>query len=147
MWHVRNLATLITVFVLAGSPQAQAASPALSGLHAVNPPAAMAPLARNNSIRGYTHKDASWAHYGKQRHHTSRSDITFQPDNLSSGGVCIRLHDITHGGYWPNAHGVCWTDHSKKFLGTNVPAMTFTVDAHKIDAQGADTFWSGTMFY
>src|SRR5437879_4103710 len=96
MWHVRSLVTAIAVLLVTGVPQVQAASPVSSGSHAMNSPAVMVPLAGNNSVDGYTRKDDSWTYYGRERYHTSTSDITFQPNNLSSGGVCIRLYDETH---------------------------------------------------
>jgi hypothetical protein len=126
-----------------------AAAVALAAPFAIAAPAAAStiqPAEQNNSVGGYTNKDASWTVYTNQRHHTDYGDITFQPDNLSSGGVCLRLRSVRTGAIFSSS--VCWTDHSKKFLATNVLAgTTFTVEAHKVSAAGTDTYWHGTMYY
>jgi hypothetical protein len=104
------------------------------------------PAEQNNTVSGYTNKDSSWTVYTNQRHHTDYGDITFQPDNLPSGGMCIRLRSVRTGAIFSGSP--CFTDHSKKFVATGVLAgTTFTVEARKLEAAGTDTYWHGTLYY
>ncbi|MFG1608036.1 hypothetical protein [Actinoplanes sp. NPDC049265] len=98
-----------------------------------------------NPVEGYTSTGTGWTSYTNQRHDVDGGTITFKPNNLSSGGVCIRLRSARTGSVFSNT--ICWTDHSTRTLATGVLAnTTFTIDARK-QASGSDTFWSGTMNY
>lgn len=98
-----------------------------------------------NPVEGYTRTDTAWTAYTTQRHDVDGGTITFKPNNLSSGGVCIRLKSVRTGAIFSNT--ICWTDHSTRTLATGVLAnTTFTIQARK-QSSGSDTFWSGTMNY
>ncbi|BEL06252.1 hypothetical protein Q0Z83_044430 [Actinoplanes sichuanensis] len=102
-------------------------------------------MAAANPVEGYTRTDTGWTAYTFQRHDVNGGTITFKPNNLSSGGVCIRLKSVRTGAIFSDT--ICWTDHSTRTLATGVLAGTvFTIQARK-QASGTDTFWSGTMNY
>jgi hypothetical protein len=96
-----------------------------------------------NPVDGYA--ETSWTAYTNQRHDVDGGTITFKPNNLSSGGVCLRLKSVRTGAIFSNT--ICWTDHSTRTLATGVLAgTTFTVQARR-QSSGTDKYWSGTMNY
>lgn len=108
--------------------------------------AAPASAEQANNVYGYVNSNGTWTYYGKIRHHTTPGDIWFKPNNLPSGGMCMRL--IWTSGSRGQSRSICWWDHSAKYIAYNVlPGTKFRISAHKRDASGTDNYWAGTLYY
>ena len=61
-----------------------------------------AAMAAANPVEGYTRTDTGWTAYTFERHDVDGGTITFKPNNLASGGVCIRLKSVNTGAIFSN---------------------------------------------
>lgn len=107
-----------------------------------------AQAAQNNYVWGTTDGDASWVLYDTVRHDVDGTTVTFKPDQLPPGGLCLMLRNVKTGNYYGQAP--CWApgDFSAKNVAVSVPVNTdFRIRARQRISQGSTNRWSGTMRY
>ncbi|GAA1644160.1 hypothetical protein [Actinoplanes couchii] len=109
---------------------------------------AAAQAAQNNYVAGTTDGDTSWVLYSTVRHDVDGTTVTFKPDRLPPGGLCLMLFNVRTGNYY--GHAPCWGagDYTAKNVATNVATNTdFRIRAKQRTQQGSTNPWSGTMRY
>ena len=106
-----------------------------------------AQAAQNNYVQGSTPGDGSWILYETDRHDVDGTTVTFKPDRLPPGGLCLMLRNIRTGNYYGQAP--CWGagEFIAKNVAVNVPRNTdFRIRARQRSV-GSSGPWSGIMRY
>ena len=117
------------------------------GIGLIASPAA-AQAAQNNYVQGTTDGDGDWVLYNTVRHDVDGTTVTFKPDRLPPGGLCLMLLDQATGHYY--GLNPCWGagDFSAKNVAVNVPRnTTFRIRARQRAVHGSTNPWSGIMRY